>query len=141
MENTREQKLKYAFGAHSSVKEFHVTSDDQMFLGASDANNHAKSLDDKDVVVEKRSDYVKSAVAPAPDNQLDLEREALIVKHQELFGQKPAKNAGIGTLQKKIDEEIARREEQAIKDAEITETEDEGSSNGDADKASTEQKD
>jgi len=119
MENTREQKLKYAFGAHLSVKEFHVTSDDQMFLGASDANNHAKSLDDKDVVVEKRSDYVKSAVAPAPDNQLDLEREALIAKHQELFGQKPAKNAGIGTLQKKIDEEIARREALAIKDAEI----------------------
>lgn len=141
MENTREQKLKYAFGAHPSVKEFHVTSDDQMFLGDSDANNHANSLDDKDVVVEKRSDYVKSAVAPAPDNQLDLEREALIAKHQELFGQKPAKNAGIGTLQKKIDEEVAKREEQAIKDAKITEAEDEGSANGDAAKSSTEQKD
>lgn len=141
MENTREQKIKYAFGAHPTVKEFHVTSDDQMFLGSSDANNHAKSLDDKDVVVEKRSDYVKSAVAPAPDNQLDLEREALIVKHQELFGQKPAKNAGIGTLQKKIDEEVARREAQAIKDAEIAAKEAEDLSKGGSVGANTEQKD
>ncbi len=117
MENTREQKLKYGFGAHPSVKEFHVTSDDQMFLNAGDANNHAKNLEDKEVKVELRSDYVKSTVDPAPDNQLDLEKEALREKHKELFGNYPNANAGLDKIKEKILLEEARLAALAEKEA------------------------
>ncbi|WP_282635712.1 hypothetical protein [Sphingobacterium thalpophilum] len=104
MENTREQKLKYAFGAHPSVKEFHVTSDDQMFLTAVDAKNHAHTLEDQEVKIELRSDYVTSTVKSAPENQLDLEKEALRERHKELIGKYPAANAGIETIKKNIQE-------------------------------------
>lgn len=124
MENTREQKLKYGFGAHPSVKEFHVTSDDQMFLNAGDANNHAKSLEDKEVKVEKRSDYVKNKLDNAPDNQLDLEKEALRERHKELFGNYPNANAGLAKLKEKIKDEEDRMSVLADKElAQSTETE------------------
>ncbi|MGJ1305133.1 hypothetical protein [Sphingobacterium multivorum] len=117
MENTREQKLKYGFGSHPSVKEFHVTSDDQMFLNAGDANNHAKNLEDKEVKVELRSDYLKSTVDPAPDNQLDLEKEALREKHNELFGNYPNANAGLDKIKEKIKIEEDRLAALADKEA------------------------
>lgn len=111
-ENTREERLKYAFGAHPSVKEFHVTSDDQMFVEANNAKNHANSLEDKTVVIAKRVDYVKSTAPAIPDNQLDLEREALKAKHKELFGKDPAANFNMEKMKKKVaDEEIKRAEE------------------------------
>lgn len=118
MENTREKKLQYAFGAHPTVKELHVTSDNQMFFTASDAKTHAKDLEDKEVVAEKRSDYVKSTITPAPDNQLDLELESLRARHLELFGVKAAYNAGMAKLKEKIEAEEARLVEVAVKDAE-----------------------
>lgn len=117
-ENTREQKLKYAFGAHPSVQELHVASDDSMFLNASDAKNHASTLADKTVEVEKRSDYVENKVEPVAPNQLDLELEALRARHLELFKQKAANNAGIEKLKAKIEVEEARLAEVANKDAE-----------------------
>lgn len=116
-ENTREQKLKYAFGAHPSVKELHVASDDSMFLNASDAANHAKSLEDTEVKIEKRSDYIESKVAPAAPNQLDLELKALRARHLQLFNRKAAHNAGVEKLKANIEAEEARRAEEATKDA------------------------
>ncbi|WP_164126110.1 hypothetical protein [Sphingobacterium luzhongxinii] len=117
-ENTREQKLKYAFGAHPSLKELHVASDDSMFLNASDAANHAKTLENAEVKIEKRSDYIESKVAPAAPNQLDLELEALRARYLELFKQKAAHNAGIDKLKQRIADEEARLAEVATKDAE-----------------------
>jgi hypothetical protein len=108
MENTREQKLKYAFGSHPTVKEFHVTSDDQMFLTASDAGNHAKTLENKEVKAEKRSDYIKSVATTVPENQLDLEKEALRERHKQLFDKYPAANAGLDKIKEKIQLEEAR---------------------------------
>ena len=112
-ENTRAERLKYAFGAHPSVKEFHVTSDDQMFVEANNAANHAKTLENKDVEVAKRSDYVKSTAPSAPENQLDLEREALKAKHKELFGKDPAPNFNLDKLKKKITDEEAKLKQEA----------------------------
>lgn len=121
-ENTREQKLKYAFGAHPSVKEFHVASDDSMFLNASDAKNHAATLDDKEVKVEKRSDYIVKTEQPSnKDSEADKaksERATLFAKHEKLFGQKPASNAPTKMLKEKIATEEARLAEAATKDAE-----------------------
>lgn len=116
MENTRKKRITYAFGAHASEKELHVTVDDQMFLTASDAANHAKTLEDATVEVVKREDYVK--VAPVVDNQLDLERESLVIKHKELFGKEPAKTASIDTLKKKITDEESRLAELKAKETE-----------------------
>lgn len=111
-ENTRAERLKYAFGAHPSVKEFHVTSDDQMFVEANNAANHAKTLENKDIEMAKRSDYVKSTAPDAPENQLDLEREALKAKHKELFGKDPAPNFNLDNLKKKIADEEAKRQQE-----------------------------
>ncbi|WP_144036565.1 hypothetical protein [Sphingobacterium psychroaquaticum] len=110
--------MKYAFSSHPSVNELHVTSDDLMFLNASDAKNHAVSLDDKEVTIAKRSDYVTAAKLPVDDNQLDLEREALISKHTELFGKPPAKTAGIEKLKVKIETEEKRLLEVAAQETE-----------------------
>lgn len=123
-ENTRERKLKYAFGAHASAKELHVTSDDSMFFTAADAANHAKSLDDSSVKTEERSDYVRivEAAEAKIDNQLDLEREVLRAKHKELFGNLPTANAGLEKLKAKVAKEEARRAEAAAKDAEAAGT-------------------
>lgn len=117
-ENTREQRIKYAFGAHPSVKELHVTSDDQMFIQPTDAVNHAKSLEDDSVEVAKRIDYVENKITPVAPNQLDLEREALAIRHEELFGKKPAPNAGIEKLKEKIkveEERLAKVAEEEAK--------------------------
>lgn len=129
-ENTREQKLKYAFGAHPSVQELHVASDDSMFLNASDAKNHAASLEDKEVKIEKRSDYIENKVAPAAPNQLDLELEALRARYLELFEQKAAHNAGIEKLKQRIADEEARLAEVAAKDAEALASGADGGSEG-----------
>lgn len=114
-ENTRKERLKYAFGAHPSVKEFHVTSDDQMFVEANNAANHANTLEDKTVDIAKRVDYVKSTAPAVPNNQLDLEREALKAKHKELFGNNPSANFNLEKIKKKIADEEAKRAEEAQK--------------------------
>lgn len=109
MENTREQKLKYIFGANQDVKEFHVTSDDQAFRSAVDAANHAKTLENQAVKIEKREDYV--TVKPLQGAELLTAvkvREALVARHVTLFGNEPAKNAKNETIAKKIEAEEAR---------------------------------
>lgn len=112
-DNTRAERIKYAFGAHPSVKELHVSSDDQMFLTASDAQNHANTLENKDVETVHRKDYVKSVEAPAVPNQLDLEKEALKAKYLELFGKAAAPNASIEKLKNKIQNEETKRANEA----------------------------
>lgn len=109
MENTREKKLKYIFGANQDVKEFHVTSDDQAFRSPVDAANHAKTLEDQAVKIEKREDYV--TVKPLQGAELLTAvkvREALVARHVALFGNEPAKNAKNETIAKKIEAEEAR---------------------------------
>lgn len=134
-ENTRERKLKYIFAQNPNDKELHVTSDDQAFRNRSDAVNHAKTLQDKDVKLEKREDYVKplsvndeKASEPVTDakSEAKKERDALFARHEELFKQKPAANASTEKLKSKIEAEEARLAEVAAKDAGSTEGEQSG---------------
>jgi len=119
-ENTREQRLKYAFAAHMGVMLFFVTSDDQMFVQKCDAENHASTLENKDIDEANRKNYVTSPAIAVPDNQLDLERESLVIRHQELFdGKKPAKNAAIETIKAKIKAEEERLADEVQKAAEL----------------------
>lgn len=48
-EAMRAEKVKILFAQNPSVKSFHMTSDDQAFLQKNDAQNHAKTLEDKKV--------------------------------------------------------------------------------------------
>lgn len=59
------------FAANKVLNEVHITSDGTAFYSKSDANNHARSLNDKTVATVKRSDLAAPAVkdempAPAP---------------------------------------------------------------------------
>lgn len=107
--NQREQKMRYIFAQHPKTSEFHVTSDDQAFVNPSDAKNHATSLEDQEIVVEKRGDYVKTKVVPT--NQEESKKDALFKRHEELFGQKPAWNANLEKLEAKIVAEEAKVQE------------------------------
>lgn len=131
-ENTREQRLKYAFAAHMGVMLFFVTSDDQMFVQRCDAVNHASTLENKEIDEAHRKDYVTSVATSVPDNQLDLERESLVIRHQELFeGKKPAKNAAIETIKAKIKAEEERLAEEAKKATELAGSTEDVDSGGD----------
>ena len=46
---TRNQKLKRLLKAYPKVKKFFFTSDDQAFIKKHDADNHAGTLEDKEV--------------------------------------------------------------------------------------------
>lgn len=120
MGNTREEKLKYAFGMYPKAAVLFVTSDDQMFFSRADASAHAKTLDDKEIEEEIRSDYIQSAKSVDDDEDDDDEDEltALREKHKQLFGNLPSHNAKPETIQKKIDEELERLAAVAAKDAE-----------------------
>lgn len=142
-ENTRERKLQYIFAQHPSIKALHVTSDDQAFTNESDAKNHSKTLEDKDVKIENREDYAKKAAvkdettkSPADDAKAEAkkEREALFARHEELFKRKPAGNASTVKLKAKIEAEEARLAEVAAKDAESG-----GDNNGEGDSSGEEE--
>jgi len=117
---TREQRLRYAFGTHSKVQELHVTSDDQMFTNQGDAKVHAATLEDRTVNTEKRSDHIKVA-SPAEKiaEKVWTERELLFKKHEELFGAPPAKSASTAKVKEKIEIEEKRLEEVSKKDQPI----------------------
>jgi len=122
-ENTRERKLQYIFAQNPNDKELHVTSDDQAFRNKSDAVNHSKTLENKDVKLEKREDYVKPSSEKVSEPVADAkseakkEREALFARHEQLFKQKPASNAPTQKVKEKIEAEEARLAEVAAKDA------------------------
>jgi len=72
---TKNQKLKRLFTTHPSVNKFYLTSDGQAFFKENDADNHAKSLEDKEVVSISRSIFeraeqtilkVKEAIKDSP---------------------------------------------------------------------------
>ena len=122
---TRELRLKYAFGSNSKVEELHVTSDDQMFTNGSDAKAHAKSLEDETVDVAKRSDYIKvQSVAQKIADEVFSERSQLIEKHVALFGKKPSANASIDKIKEKVEAEEKRIED--LKKAELSSNEPSG---------------
>lgn len=118
MKKDRKIKLEYAFGHHRKVDVFYVTSDDQIFTLESDARNHAKSLDKKEVESYRRneilggpSDKEKEELQQAAE---DDHREFLFERHEELFGKLPAKNAKNETIEKKIadhEHKLAEEEE------------------------------
>lgn len=121
MENTREQKLKYIFGANQNVEEFFVTSDDQAFRSENDATNHAKTLTDGAVKRERRVDYLDIVVEKTdPKAEAKAARTALFARHEELFGIKPAKTAKTADVKSKIDAEEARIAEVAKKEADVS---------------------
>ena len=49
-DNSREAKIKLVFASYPEAKSFHFTSDGNAFSLESDAKNHAKNLEDKEVV-------------------------------------------------------------------------------------------
>lgn len=114
---TRDERLKFAFGSHSKVQELHVTSDDQMFTNKDDAKVHAATLEDRTVDTEKRSDHIKVA-SPAEKiaEKVWTERESLFREHEELFGALPAKSAPTAKVKEKIEAEKLRLQESAEKD-------------------------
>lgn len=104
MENSqnRDQVLKILFAQHPNEPGFHVTSDNQAFTDKhkSDGLNHAKTLEDKSL------DWVENPKSKAKKETVEDEgeREALIARYKELFGNDPAKNIKTETLKTKIAE-------------------------------------
>lgn len=88
------------FEQHPTLKKYFQTSDGTAFYTQDAANNHAKTLSDKEVKEVERNDE------PA-DEPEDEERTALIQKYTELYGQAPAKNIGLKKLQERIAEKEA----------------------------------
>jgi len=120
-QETRDERLKFAFGSHSKVEVLHVTSDDQMFTDIANAKAHAKSLEDSEVQTVKRSDYIKSAKAEEnPEDIKKKEREDLFAEHEKLFGNLPKPNASTKSVKEKIEAEKARLLESSKKDAQAT---------------------
>ncbi|MDM1048059.1 hypothetical protein [Sphingobacterium hotanense] len=118
-QETRDERLKFAFGSHSKVGELHVTSDDQMFTDIANAKAHAKSLDDKNVDTVKRSEYVKSLDSSKnPATSSKSERELLFEQHEKLFGNLPKSNASTAKVKEKIEAELSRISEMSKKDIE-----------------------
>lgn len=117
MANDRIKKLKYAFGHHRKVDVFYITSDDQMFRRKTDADNHAKTLEDKGVDKAERKDYLnaptKEEIQAAAEKEADEYRESLFAKHEQLFGKLPAVNAKNETIEKKITEHEAKLKEES----------------------------
>lgn len=120
-ENSRERKLKYAFGANKKVELLYVTSDDQMFTNKSDAVNHSRSLEDQTVESAERRKYVggpsEAEVAAAAAAEAEAERDELIAEFVELFGKEPAVSAKNEDIRAKIDEELKRLKTEAAADA------------------------
>jgi len=116
-ENSREQKMKYIFGNNPQIKELHVTSDDQAFTLERDAANHAANLEDKEIALVKRSEYVAASKTEVVVDQ-EAEREAAIARHLELFDKEPAKTAKLETILAKIEAEENRLQEEADKEPE-----------------------
>ena len=108
-QETRDERLKFAFGSHSKVEELHVTSDDQMFTDIANAKEHAKSLEDPEVQTVKRSDHIKPAKAEEnPEDIKKKEREELFAQHEKLFGNLPKPNASTKAVREKIEAEKER---------------------------------
>lgn len=99
-ENSRELKLKYIFNQYPEIKELHVTSDDQAFKQENDAKAHARTLDDKEVALVKRGEYVAAKFSTEESDE--DKRAALFARHLELFGKEPASNAKTETVAAKI---------------------------------------
>lgn len=98
----RAEITKLLFGHHPNAKGFYLTADNQAFSEKTDADNHAKSLTEKEV------DWVENPCLGKNVNADDqAEREALIERHQELFGTPAAKNIKTETLKAKIAEKEA----------------------------------
>lgn len=120
-QETRDERLKFAFGSHSKVEVLHVTSDDQMFTDIANAKAHAKSLEDSEVQTVKRSDHIKSAKAEEnPEDIKKKEREELFAEHEKLFGNLPKPNASTKNVKEKVEAEKARLIESSKKDAQAT---------------------
>lgn len=116
-QETREERLRFAFGSHSRSELLFVTSDDQMFTEEANAKMHAVNLEDKEVQTAKRSDYIKPAqVKENPEDIKKKEREELFVQHEELFGNLPKFNASTKAVREKIEAEKARILESSKKD-------------------------
>lgn len=104
MTNERKHKMQFIFKQHPNVEEFYVTSDDQAFFNASDAKNHAKTLENKEVDTIKRRDVLKvESTESKAESTGDDERIALMAKLEALGG-KAAKNIGLDKLKEKIAE-------------------------------------
>lgn len=123
-ENSLEKKLAIVFAQYPKAENdiLYSTSDERIFLSEGYAKSHAFKLKDNKVDEHRRADYSeakenkKSDQAPAPkktdtpkapSNQLDLEREALIVKFTELYGKAPSKSISVKTLKDKVAEKEA----------------------------------
>ncbi|MGV3705447.1 MAG: hypothetical protein ACO1NU_08715 [Arcticibacter sp.] len=103
----REKIIKILFAQNPNAKTFHMTSDNQAFFQKGDAVNHGKTLEDKDVVEVKRpSDIVED---PDGENESNAdtakaERETLLARYSELYGEPAAKNITTDKLKAKIAE-------------------------------------
>lgn len=122
-ENSRERIIQLVFGSYPEAKQFHFTSDNQAFSEASDAKNHATTLEDKEVETIKRSDMKKSADKGAEDTSGNKdgkeskaasvdERAALVEEYEILTGKKAAHNIGIPKLKAAIEKAKAALKEQ-----------------------------
>lgn len=125
---------KMVFAAHTAAKVFYFTSDGQAFSEKSDAVNHGRSLEDKEVTEVTRAMAVSGNISFASSEQksanedqgkaknefqatgtrsestlgaqgtADPERDQLVKRHEELSGKKPVANIGMDKLRERVAE-------------------------------------
>ena len=101
----RSEQLKQLFAEHPSVKTFHVTSDGQFFTQKNDADNHAATLEDKEVEEEKRP---KAEVVVNIDKNSDAEALAkAAAKYKSVFGVEPAEGMSIEAMAAEVGDKEA----------------------------------
>lgn len=88
------------FAIHKLERLF-MTTDGQGFTEKHRATSHAQSLKDEQVYEFEPADAPKVDANPGED----LERDALVVIYEEVFGKKPNHNMKSETIQTKIDEQ------------------------------------
>ncbi|RQO78111.1 hypothetical protein DBR40_09175 [Pedobacter sp. KBW01] len=101
---SRQEIAEQLFAAHPNEKGFHFTSDNNAFTEKhkNDAGNHAKTLDDKNIV------WVPNPKLSGDDELTDdPERDELIKRYTELYEKAPAQNMKTETLKTKIAEKEA----------------------------------
>lgn len=110
------------FNDNPELKEFYATSDGTAFYYESDAKNHARTLENKQIehcvrggFVEKIPVKLQEAAKPeedtAPEDEGNADadadapnREELVERYIELFDKKPAANMKLETLMARIAE-------------------------------------
>lgn len=104
-----EKLVRLVFASHRDAKEFHFTSDGQAFKDPTDAANHARSLENKEVSLITRSQLVEGGIiapkAAAAKTQTGTEGGA-----KNDFQAKGAKGSGAG-MGDEAREELVRKYE------------------------------